>query len=85
MDAVQLYHILHRKPFVPFRVVRKDGQTFDVLWEHLAVVCTTYVVIGTPSSQGYRGRPYAEDVDYVELSDIDRVEDLPAVLAPSKA
>jgi hypothetical protein len=41
MDAIQLYHTLHRKPFVPFRVVRKDGQAFDVLWEHLAAVCTT--------------------------------------------
>jgi hypothetical protein len=75
MDPHQLYQTLNRKPFVPFRVILKDGRSFVVWSRFMAVVCATYFAIGVPPV-GQTG-PVAEYVERVNLQDIDRVEDLP--------
>ena len=63
IPAEELYHILHRKPFQPFRVHVKNGQFYDIRYEHLAVVGRTYFQIGIPA---------AHPAD--ELLDLDPVE-----------
>jgi hypothetical protein len=75
--AEELYRTLHRQPFQPFRVILKDGRTYDVLHERLAVVGTTYFSIGTPVSLAPDDPwPLCETIDIVDLVDIERVEPL---------
>jgi hypothetical protein len=72
IGPVELYHILHRKPFQPFRVHVKDGRVYDIRHEHLAVVGRTYLSIGIPVPN--QEDPFADYIDTVDLSDIVRVE-----------
>lgn len=83
IQAEELYHTLHRKPFQPFRVHLKDGKFHDIRYEHLGIVGQTFFVIGIPA-------PYPPDdpwplYDYLvilDLTDIDRVEPLAASASP---
>jgi len=79
IQAEELYHTLHRKPFQPFRVQLRDGRSYDIRHEHLAIVGQTWLHIGIPL-------PHAPDepwplYDYVvtvDLADIEQVAPLPA-------
>ncbi len=73
----ELYHRLHQQPFQAFRVHLKEGQSYDVCHERLALVGVTFLQIGIPLP-GQAGNPWPL-YDYVvtlNLADIDRVETL---------
>ena len=72
-----LYGILHRKSFQPFRVHLKNGRCYDIRYPHLSVVGKTYFAIGIPPADDPAPRFY-DYVDTVDLADIDRVELLEA-------
>jgi hypothetical protein len=79
MDPVKLSQLLHRQPFVPFRVVLKDGQTYDVRHGHLAFVRGGYLDIYAPAPdepEPIRPHPICEHQAFVGLGEIDRVEEL---------
>jgi hypothetical protein len=80
IQAEELYHTLHRKPFQPFRVYVKDGRVFDIRHHDLNVVCTTYFVIGLPANDD--PDPFAGELVEVPLASIDRVEPLAEIVPP---
>jgi hypothetical protein len=82
IDPLELYHTLHRQPFQPFRVHLKDGRTYDVLHERLAVVGIDYLSVGTPlPGELAKAWPICDMIDSVDLADIVRVEPLPKATA----
>jgi hypothetical protein len=76
MGPEELWHILHRKPFQPFRVLLKDGRSYDVRHQHLAVVGKTYFQMGIPAAGDPDPRPLYDYLVTLDLPDIDRVETL---------
>jgi hypothetical protein len=85
MDPVELYHLVHRKPFQRLRVYLKDGRFHDIMHERLVAVGMTYLGIGIPL-------PFLPDdplplCDYfvtVDLTDIDRIEPVTAATPAAK-
>ena len=49
IDAMDLYRILHRKPFQPIRVYLTDGRSYDIRYERNNVVGTNFFAIGIPT------------------------------------
>ena len=74
MTSRDLYNILHRKPFVPFRVFVKDGRSFDVRQETHALVGEQVFLVGVPSLEIPGWLP--ESAEHIDLDLIDRVEEL---------
>jgi hypothetical protein len=78
MKAEDLYHILHRQPFQPFRVRLKDGRSYDVCHERLAIVGVTFLQIGVPLPDQPDPAPLYDYVETLDLADITGVEALGA-------
>jgi len=71
--AEELYHLVHHKPFQPFRIHLRDGRAFEVRYPHLAVVGTTFFDLGIPVP----GDPdpfICDHVEYLNLSEIVQAE-----------
>lgn len=85
MQAEELYHILHRKPFQPFRVRLKDGRAYDVRHERLAIVGVTFLQIGIPLPEDNASLPLYDYVETLELADIAGVETLTPAPPPALA
>jgi hypothetical protein len=73
MQAETLYHTLYQKPFRPFRVHLKDGQSYDICHQHLAMVGRTYLVIGVPPT-GDEDPFVCDHTIHLDLAAVDRVE-----------
>ena len=76
MQPEELFRILYQQPFQPFRVHLKDGRSYDVIHESLAVVASTYFHIGVCSPN--HSDTICDYVAMVDLPEITRVEQLPA-------
>jgi hypothetical protein len=76
----ELFRILHRQPFQPFRVHLKDGRCYDVRYQNLAIVGKTFFLIGIPMPD--QAEPFYDYMEHVNLVDIDRVELLEATAPP---
>jgi hypothetical protein len=74
MSSRDLYNILHRKPFAPFRVFVKDGRSFDVRQETHAIVGDEVFLVGIPSLEVPGWVPHC--AEHIDLDLIDRVEEL---------
>jgi hypothetical protein len=78
MTSEELHAKWKAKPFRPFRVVMKDGRTFDVMHP-------LYVVVGRGFWNFYHYKspdvPF-DDVDRLSPDYIDHIEDLPDAVVP---
>jgi hypothetical protein len=83
MQPEELYHILHRKPFQPLRVVLKDGRTYNIPFVGMAVVGRTFFDIGIPVPGSSGPYPICEHIERLDLKDVERLE--PLVLPPAPA
>ncbi|HJT76963.1 MAG TPA: hypothetical protein VJ739_07140 [Gemmataceae bacterium] len=72
MKAEELDRILHQKPFQPFRVVLKDGRSYEVRYRDLAALRGPTITIGTPTPG--QEDPFADHLYNMDLADIIRVE-----------
>lgn len=71
--------LLRRRPFVPLRLHRTDGQTYDIRHPDNVIVLRSRVDIGVaPDPMGV-----VERVEYCSLLHIVRVEELQTATPPS--
>jgi hypothetical protein len=75
----ELYHMLHKRPFEPFRIHLTDGRVFDIRYPALNLVGVSYLIIGIPVPND--PDPVADQFIKVPLSLFDRVEPLSAAPA----
>lgn len=50
MTPAEIYAELHRRPFVPFRIVTTDGTIYEVRHPELVMVGSQTVLIGYPTN-----------------------------------
>jgi len=82
MEHDELHRLLRQRPFQPFRVVLKDGRTFDIRYPEMNLLARSYIKIGIPETAG--PDPLCDYTEYVPLSQIARVDPPPATaLLPS--
>jgi hypothetical protein len=74
IQPVELYQVLHGKPFRPFRVRVADGRVYEVRYPELNVIGKDYFAIGIPVADD--PDPVADHVDVVPLDMIQQVEHL---------
>ena len=79
MKPEELYRMLHKRPFEPFRIHLTDGRVFDIHYPALNLVGVSYVIIGIPVPND--PDPVADQFIKVPLSLFDRVEPLSAAPA----
>jgi hypothetical protein len=79
MKPEELYHMLHKRPFEPFRIHLTDGRVFDIRYPALNLVGVSYLIIGIPVPND--PDPVADQFIKVPLSLFDRVEPLSAAPA----
>jgi len=79
MKPQELYHMLHKRPFEPFRIHLTDGRVFDIRYPALNLVGVSYLIIGIPVPND--PDPVADQFIKVPLSLFDRVEPLSAAPA----
>jgi hypothetical protein len=72
MTAEELYALLHREPFQPFRLHLTDGRTFDVRYPEMNLVCWTFFTIGIPEPNV--ADPYPERVVHLDYDQVRQVE-----------
>jgi hypothetical protein len=71
MSALDLHNMIHRRPFVPFRIITSDGTVYEVRHPDLVMPGLTSVIIGYPAEQA----PYAYSRwDVVSMQHIIRLE-----------
>lgn len=83
MDREKLREVSRRRPFQPFRVHLVDGKSYDVLFPNMHILGQIHMTIGIPDPNV--PRPVCGRMVIVMLSDIARVESLPAAPASSAA
>ena len=81
MEREELHRRLRQRPFQPFRVVLKDGRTFDIQYPEMNLLARSYIKIGIPESG--TPDPLCDHTEFVPLSQIARVEPPPATAAIS--
>lgn len=82
VQAEELYRrIKQEKPFVPLRVHRKDGRFHDIVHPELVIVAEDYLIIGIPALG--EQQPIYDYLEFVDYTDIDQLEPLPASAALS--
>ena len=72
----QLRQLLNELPSKPFRVVTKDGRTYEVRYPRMNLLAETYIKIGIPDLSG--PFPMCDHTEYVGFSQIDKIELIPA-------
>jgi hypothetical protein len=77
MEHDELRSLLRRRPFQPFRVIVDDGRTYEVRYPYMNLLAPSYIKIGIPEASG-DPTPIADHTEFVRLSQIVRVEPLPA-------
>jgi hypothetical protein len=82
MKREPLEELLKRRPFQPFRIHLSDGRTFDVRFPGITLLSQYSLTIGYPAADDPDPEPAYERTEWVLLSLIDRVEMLPAEVAP---
>ena len=74
IQAEELYELVHRRPFQPFRLVTKSGRVFEVVHPGINAVLREYVQVGTPIFLGNDPEPYYDTMTRVDYDQIDRIE-----------
>jgi hypothetical protein len=77
MEHDAFRRLLRQQPFQPFRVYVKDGRVYDVRYPRMNLLNVNYVKIGIPEP-GSTDPIICDHTEYVRLSEIARVEMLPA-------
>jgi hypothetical protein len=80
MRPEDLYHLLHRRPFEPFRISLTDGRVFDIRYPKINIVGISYIIIGIPIPND--SDPIADHSVKVPLSLVKGVEMLSETPAP---
>lgn len=71
MSTRDFLDLLHRKPFVPFRIITSDGTVYEVAHPELVMPGLSSVIIGYPLPQ----EPHAySHYDVVSLRHVVRLE-----------
>ena len=76
MEPLELVRILYQKPFRPLRVFRRDGRTYDITRENMAVVTWTTLDVEIRDPEfpaGIVGR-----LELIPFEEVERVEPIPA-------
>ena len=81
MQPERLRELLRQRPFRPFRVRLKDGQSHDIRYPDLHLVGESVFIIGIPAPGDLNPRFYDRQV-WVPLSLIDGIDSLPEPAAP---
>jgi hypothetical protein len=79
MKPEELYRMLHKRPFEPFRIYLTDGRVFDIRFPEINLVGVSYLILGVPVPND--PDPVADQFIKVPLSLFDRVEPLSAAPA----
>ena len=77
----QLKQMLRQLPAQPFRVLTKDGRTYDVRYRLMNLLNRSYIKIGIPDLSG--PYPTCNHTEFVSLKQIDRIELLPKTAVTS--
>jgi len=81
MRPQDLFDMLRKRPFVPFRIYATDGRTYDVRHPDQALVLRSRVILPLPSSSG----EVAERSEHLALVHVVRLEELAPDSSPSTA
>lgn len=82
MDHDELRQRLRLRPFQPFRIILKDGESFDVRYPRINLLARTFIKIGIHEPTSAPDPLVADYTVFVTLSQIDRIEPLPAPSSP---
>lgn len=74
VTSEQLKSALLREPFQPFRVVLRNGRTFDIIYQESNRVWEEEFVVGMDFDEG--DDPLPTYFDFVDVGEIDRIEPL---------
>jgi hypothetical protein len=80
MQREKIQELLKRRPFQPFRVHLTDGRAFDVRYPGITLLSQYSLTIGFPEPDD--PDPVYDRTEMVQLSQISRVEILPAEVTP---
>ncbi len=83
MQAEEMYHLLHKRPFEPFRIHLSDGRVFDIRYPHMNMVGVTWIHIGVLAPGDTDSDPIPDHTVKVPLSLISKVEPLHSLPTPS--
>jgi hypothetical protein len=72
MQPEEVYRLLHRQTFSPLRVILRDGRVYEIRYPWLAIVGTSFLLIGVPIEGD--PAPYADHSEYVPWASLQRVE-----------
>ncbi len=72
----ELYRMLKRQPFEPFRLHLTDGRVFDIRYPHMNMVGTTWIRIGILAPDDPDPDPVPDHTIKVPIARISRVESL---------
>jgi hypothetical protein len=81
MHPQDLFELLRKRPFLPFRIYATDGRTYDVRHPDQALVLRTRVILPLPASSG----EVAERSEHLALVHVVRLEELSSDSSPSTA
>jgi hypothetical protein len=81
MDPIELYDLLHKRPFQPFRIHVKDGRVYDIRFPEMNMVGVTWVHIGILAPGDTDPDPFPDYTEKIPLSWITKVEPLPAAVS----
>jgi hypothetical protein len=84
MDPIELYDLLHKRPFQPFRIHVKDGRVYDVRFPEMNMVGVSWVLIGVLAPGDTDPDPIPDHTDKVPLSWITKVEPWPPTVASAQ-
>jgi hypothetical protein len=76
MDPIELYDMLHKRPFEPFRVYVSDGRIYDIYHPLINMVGVSWVLIGVLEPGDTDPDPIPDHTEKVLLSMITKVEPL---------
>lgn len=79
MDPIELYDLLHKRPFEPFRIHVQDGRVYDVRFPEMNMVGVRWILIGILAPGDTDPDPFPDHMDKIPLSWISKVEPLPTV------
>jgi hypothetical protein len=81
MDPIELYDLLHKRPFQPFRIHVKDGRVYDVRFPEINMVGVKWVLIGILAPGDTDPDPFYDYMEKVPLSWITKIEPWPPTVA----
>ena len=75
MNRDELQRLLRQKPFQPFRIVVRDGRTYEIRNPRMNLLAASYINVGLPDTS--LPEPICDHTEQVRLDAIVRTEPLP--------